>query len=118
MRLITTVRLSYKVDGQFLIKSALFPIDEGKVYLITGNENRSFGLIGGIIANLFPVNEKLDWPQLQALIEDYTGELIIEEGELRQSTAFVGVDPDHFLFFSKVKEEMKVQIKRSNNSDI
>lgn len=112
------MRFSYKVDGQFLIKSALFPVDTGKVYLVTGKENSGFGLIGGIIAQLFPINEKLDWPQLQALIENYTGELSIEEGELPQSTAYVGVDPNHHLFFSKVKEEMKVQTNNSNSKDL
>jgi energy-coupling factor transporter ATP-binding protein EcfA2 len=113
-RLITTMRFSYKVDGQFLIKSALIPVDTGKVYLVTGEENSGFGLIGGVIAKLFPIREKLEWTQLQALIKDYTGKLSIEEGELPQSTAYVDVDPDRNLFFSKVKEEMMVQINNSN----
>lgn len=33
------MRFSYEVDGQLLIKSALFPIENGKVYLVSGKEN-------------------------------------------------------------------------------
>jgi energy-coupling factor transporter ATP-binding protein EcfA2 len=109
------MRITYNVKGQNLIQSAFIPTGPGMVYLITGVENLSFGLIGGIITKLFPVKEKVEWPQLQFLMENYMGELTIQEGKLPASAAYVGVNPDHYFFFQKVKEEMMINKINSYN---
>ena len=105
------MKISYKLNNNCLIKSAFIPFEPGTVCLITGIENPAFHILGGIIAKLFPIDEKLPWPQLQALIQSYSGEVKIEESELPLSSAYVGNDPDRHLLFSKVNEELSVQIK-------
>lgn len=103
------MKFSYQVNEKYLIRSAILPVFGGEICLITGVENASFSILGGIIAKLFPVNEKLEWPHLQALIENYTGKLTLEDGSLPNSTVYVGVDPDRHLLFSTVREEMLAQ---------
>ncbi|MBV9864769.1 MAG: ATP-binding cassette domain-containing protein [Abitibacteriaceae bacterium] len=107
------MRFSYIVDEHCIIRSAFIPIVNGETCLITGVENTSFYLLGGIVAGLFPISEQVEWPQMQALIRHYTGTLKIEEGELPQTAGYVGPNPDHYLFFSLVKEEIVVQTKKS-----
>ena len=100
------MKISYSVNGKYLLKSVALPISGGNAYLVTGVENTGYALLGGLIAKLFPVNESLEeWPQLQALIKNYSGKLTVEEGVLPETTAYVGVDPDRHLVFSRVEEE-------------
>jgi hypothetical protein len=104
------MQFSYAVRGNRLIDSANIDLLPGTACLVTGVENPSLALLGGIIAGLFPVHEEIDVPQLQALIEIYTGELAITEGGLPASTSYVGSDPERRLLFSKVKEEILAQM--------
>ena len=65
------MKITYKVNGKTLLESVHLPLAQGSVYLVGGIENTAYMLLGGLIAKLFPINEKLEWPQIQALI-DYT----------------------------------------------
>jgi ABC-type multidrug transport system ATPase subunit len=85
------------------------PIKGGVLTLITGVENICFGLMGGIIAGLFPVEDREVFPQLQELIKYFTGELEIVDGELPESSVYLGPDPEKHLLFSRVDEEIKAQ---------
>ncbi len=106
------MRLSYKVGDNWLIKSALLPLDGSKVTLIAGSECQAFHLLGGILGKLFPIRENLpvEWAQMRELLLPFTGEVVLEDGSLPESCSYVGIDPDRHLFFSKVKEELTVQI--------
>lgn len=99
------MRLSYEVEGQHLIESAFIPFNPSSINLITGVENQSFGLIGGIIAKLFPIQSVDELPCLQSIIRIYTGQLKMQNGELPKTATYVGIDPDRHLLFSTVKEE-------------
>jgi energy-coupling factor transporter ATP-binding protein EcfA2 len=97
--------MSYKVNEKTLLNSVDLPLKPGNIYIVGGIENTAYMLLGGLIARLFPIKEKLEWPQVQALIENYMGELFLEEGDLPSSSFYVGVDPDRHLMFSRVEEE-------------
>lgn len=103
------LKLSYKVDGAFLLRSASVPIQPGRVCLITGVENSNLAILGGLLAGLFPVEREELQANLKALVRDFTGDLSIEEGKIPDSSAYVGPDPDRHLVFAKVKEELLVQ---------
>jgi len=111
------VKLKYITSN--LTIEAEVPVNGSKVYLITGKEDLGFHLIGGIIAGLFPLKgEIVNLPQFGALIEQYNGQIIIEQGELPQSVAYIDVDPDRNLFFSKVKEEIMVQLNNPTQQEL
>jgi peptide/nickel transport system ATP-binding protein len=100
------MKVSYSVNGKTLVRSAFLPLSPGEVFLLTGTENTAFRLLGGILGRLIPISEELPWPEFQALIKNYTGEVHLEEGTLPECSAYVGPDPDHHLLFSKVREEL------------
>ena len=100
---------SYSVNNSELLKKISIPIKPGVLTLITGVENTSFGLIGGIISGLFPVEDKEVFPQLQELIKYFTGDLEIFEGSLPESSVYLGPDPEKHLLFSRVDEEIDAQ---------
>lgn len=106
------MRFSYHVKTQALLQDISLPLTAGKAYLITGRENINLGILVGIIAKMIPVKASAAIPQIAALIENYTGELSITEGELPRSVAYVGVDPDRYFLFSTVEEEMLAQLGR------
>lgn len=104
------MRFSYRVRDQCLLKSICLPIEREIVCLVTGVENAGFGLIGGIVAGLLPIKEKLPWAQLQELIVNYTGTVTVKEGKLPERAVYVGPDPDHNLLLSKVSEELETRL--------
>lgn len=104
------MKFSYDIQDQRLLRSISLPAKKQAACLVTGVENVGFALIGGIIAKLLPIRQKLEWPQLQALIKNYTGTLSVEEGELPKRAVYVGPDPDHHLLFSKVSEELQTRL--------
>lgn len=103
------LKLSYKVDEAFLLKSASVPLQPGRVCLVTGVENSNLAILGGLLARLFPAEREELPPNLKALVRDFTGDLTVEEGTIPESSAYVGPDPDRHLVFAKVKEELLVQ---------
>jgi len=109
------MRFSYYIEDQCLLQSICLPVEKQTVCLVTGVESVGFSLIGGIVAKLLPIRQKLDWPQLQALINDYSGTLSLEEGELPGKAVYVGPDPDRHLLFAKVSEELETRL--SDGSD-
>lgn len=107
------MRFSYTVKQQVLLQDIALTLTPGKAYLITGMENINLGILAGILAKLLPVRANIEIPQIKALIENYTGKLVIE-GELPHTVAYVGVDPDRHLLFSTVEEEMLAQLGKIN----
>jgi energy-coupling factor transporter ATP-binding protein EcfA2 len=63
-------------------------------------------MITGIVAGSLPLIEKLDIPSLQRYAQRYMGTLTIESGARPSRPLSVGPDPDHFLFFAHVSEEL------------
>lgn len=108
------MRFSYHVKTETLLQDISLPLTAGKVSLITGVENGNLGILAGVIAKLIPVTASVAIPQIAALIENYTGELSVTEGELPRSVAYVGVDPDRHLLFSTVEEELLAQLGKVN----
>jgi len=102
--------ISYNVGRSCLLESVNIPIEKGKSILLTGIENISFSLIGGIISGLFPVTEDIDIPQIEELIKNFKGKLKIESGSLPESAVYLGPDPEKHLLFSRVDEEISAQL--------
>ncbi len=110
---------SYRVKGEYIIKDMNIPVETGKCILLTGIENRSFSLIGGIVSGLFPVDDKTDIPQVEELVKDFTGDLEIIEGKVPESAVYLGPDPERHLLFSHVDEEIFAQTgKISSNFEV
>jgi len=109
------MRFSYSTAKGTLLTSIDLPVEKPGVYLVTGVENGSFSIIGGLIAKLLPLSDKLDVEDLQNHLERYTGTLTIEEGTNPPNPICVGPDPDHFLLFSEVSEELRTRFPK--NSD-
>jgi len=105
----TIMRLSYSFSGKKALDSISIPLDARRVVLLTGTENFSLRLLGGIIAGLFPITELSRVAQVRALMRPYQGQFDLEAGEIPTSAAYVGNDPDHHLLFAKVWEECVVR---------
>jgi energy-coupling factor transport system ATP-binding protein len=100
------VNISYKINGKHLLYSVDLPIKPGKAILVTGVENNNLNLLGGIIGKLFPIEAKIDIPEINALISNFNGDLEIKDGVLPESVAYLSADPDRHLLFATVKEEL------------
>ena len=116
------MRFSYSVAGQPLFQSIYLAIERGRSHLITGTENNQTTLLGGILANLLPVEASIDVSAIQSLITPYTGTLTRESEESwPQNTVYVSTDPDRHLLFSTVEEEISVQLgirqKKNRSAD-
>ncbi|MBL7137043.1 MAG: ATP-binding cassette domain-containing protein [Candidatus Marinimicrobia bacterium] len=112
------MNISYKINNNSIIQTAFIPYKPFQINLVTGVENQSFGLVGGLIAKLFPVKATKGIAVLQSIMQTYTGELLVEHGELPQSATYVGVDPDRHLLFSTVKEELisqQISLEEASN---
>jgi ABC-type multidrug transport system ATPase subunit len=106
---------SYRVKGQYLLKNIGIPIEPAKVILLTGDENRNLGLLGGIVAGLFPVHVTESIGYLEHLVRDLHGDLEIVEGSMPESSVYLGSDPERHLLFSRVDEEVYAQTGFKNN---
>jgi len=62
------MKFSYSVAGQPLFQSIYLAIERGRNHLITGTENNQTTLLGGILANLLPVEASIDVSAIQSLI--------------------------------------------------
>lgn len=100
---------SYKVSGNPILEHVDIPIQRGKVVLLTGVENSAFGLLGGIISGLFPLEDRIDIPGVAELVAPFTGSVEVIEGELPERAVYLGPDPEKHLFFSHVHEEIYAQ---------
>lgn len=89
-----------------MLTSIDLPVETPGVYLVTGGDSESLSMISGIVAGSLPLLEKLDIPLLERYVERYMGTLVIEAGSPPSHPLSVGPDPDHFLFFSHVSEEL------------
>jgi len=104
------MKLTYRLNNRKVIDSVDLPLQAKHFYLIKGPESHEYALLPCILAGLIPLKDKLSWEVLQALINEYSGELDIEEGSLFESNSYVGPDPEHHLLFSTVKEELSFQV--------
>ncbi len=100
---------SYKVQNRYILKNIKVPLEPAHVILLTGEENRSFELLGGIIAGLFPVEGADKVGPLEALVRDLSGELDLVDGRIPESSVYLGPDPERHLLFSRVDEEIYAQ---------
>jgi ABC-type multidrug transport system ATPase subunit len=103
---------SYKVGKVYLFKDISLPVCSGACVLLTGVENVSFSLIGGIVSGILPIQSKETLPQVEELLKVFTGELEISEGEVQKNSVYLGPDPEKHLFFSRVDEEIYAQTGR------
>ena len=108
---------TYKVRDQYILENINIPLARGKIILLTGIENISFSILGGIISGLFPVEEKEALPQIEELIKYFTGELIISDGKVPSKAFYLGPDPEKHLLFSRVGEEIYAQTHIGNKEN-
>ncbi len=92
-----------------MLKNIKIPLEPAKVILLTGDENRGFELLGGIVAGLFPVDVTDMVGHLELLVRDLGGELDIIEGRIPRSSVYLGPDPERHLLFARVDEEIYAQ---------
>lgn len=97
---------TYSVAGVPVLREIGLPLDSGTCVLLTGVEDRNFMLIGGVLAGLFPIDARGAPPQVEELMRDLAGELVVREGELPSRSVYVGPDPEKHLLFSRVDEEL------------
>lgn len=109
------MNISYKINDQYLLHSVNLPLQPGKILLITGIENHSLNILGGIIGKLFPIKAKIDIPEIDALISNFTGALTIKNGFLPEKATYLSSDPDRHFLFSTVKEELLMTLPTSIN---
>jgi len=100
---------SYRVANRYILKDIELPLGPANVILLTGEENRSFELLGGIVAGLFPVEGANMVGHLEQLVRDLSGELDITDGRIPESSVYIGPDPERHLLFSRVDEEIYAQ---------
>ena len=100
------MNFSYFIGDNCVINRASLPLETNRIALLTGNDTFALGLVGGIIARVIPIQDTLQWPQLQALIENYSGKVVVQHGDFPTSALYLSPDPERHLIFSKVKEEL------------
>jgi len=100
------VNISYKINNKHLLYNINLPLQSGKTVLITGIENNNLNLLGGIIGKLFPIEAKIDIPEISALIANFTGDLEITDSVLPEKVTYLSADPDRHFLFANVKEEL------------
>jgi len=103
---------SYRIGDRWALNNIGVPVQGGRLTLLTGVENKLFGLLGGILAGLFPIEEQEPFPQIEDLIQDFTGSLKVTEGKLPETAIYLGPDPEKHLLFSRVDEEIFAQTGR------
>jgi energy-coupling factor transporter ATP-binding protein EcfA2 len=101
---------TYRVEDRILLENIRLPLEPGTLTLITGVENQSFGLIGGIVSGLFPIESAEHIQYLEELVRVFTGTLEITEGLLPQQALYLGPDPERHLLFARVEEELRAQM--------
>jgi len=106
---------SYTVNHRVLLRNISLPLEKGRVYLITGVENANLGLLGGIFAQLIPVRDYSKIFAIQALINNYTGELEVTDGALPKTAAYVGTVPERHFLFARVEEEVIAELGDTKN---
>jgi ABC-type multidrug transport system ATPase subunit len=104
------VIFSYRVKDDYLLRDISIPLGAEKFILISGIESQAFGLIGGIIAGLFPIEKEEHIPHLEELLIHFMGELEVKDGEIFRSSVYLGPDPEKHLLFSRVDEEIYSQL--------
>ncbi len=104
------MKFSYTVDGSEVLKDIEIDFDSSFPVVITGVENFSLAILGGILSGLFPIEREESFPQIEHLMKYFSGELRIENGEKIDEGAYIGVDPDRHILFSTVSEEIKAQL--------
>ncbi len=108
---------SYKVHNRLILKNITISLEPAKVILLTGDENRGFELLGGIVAGLFPVDVSDMVGHLEQLVRDLSGDLEIFEGSIPESSVYLGPDPERHLLFSRVDEEVYAQTGLRQNQN-
>lgn len=103
------MKFCYSVGPRMVLNCIEVPLESGKSVLITGSEGPALRLIGGILGRMFPIRDRLSIPQLQPLVEAYTGHVVVQDGDLPQNAAYVGDDPERHLLFAKVWEEFSAR---------
>jgi len=101
---------SYQVEDHVLLKDVDLPLESGSFVLLNGVENQAFGLIGGIVAGLFPIDGGEQIPHLEELVKVFKGSLNVSEGSLPVRAVYLGPDPEKHLLFSRVDEEILAQL--------
>ena len=76
------MNFSYFIGDNCVINRASLPLETNRIALLTGNDTFALGLVGGIIARVIPIQDTLQWPQLQALIENYSGKARLDGQDL------------------------------------
>jgi len=104
------MKFSYRVRGEIGLENIDVPFKQGEILVLTGVENHAFSLIGGIVAGLFPIDDREVFPQIDELIKYFAGELIIHEGNAAGDAVYLGPDPEKHLLFSRVHEEISAQL--------
>jgi energy-coupling factor transporter ATP-binding protein EcfA2 len=97
---------TYGVNGTSLLERIAVPLAPERFLLITGVEDRGFGLVGGIIAGLFPIEKQETVPQIEALMDLFTGDLEVFEPGIPGGSVYLGPDPERHFLFSRVREEI------------
>jgi ABC-type multidrug transport system ATPase subunit len=97
---------TYSVAGVPVLRDIVLTLDPGTCVLLTGVEDRSFMLLGGVLAGLFPIDARGAPPQVEELMRDLAGELVVREGMLPSRAVYLGPDPEKHLLFSRVDEEL------------
>jgi energy-coupling factor transport system ATP-binding protein len=111
------LEFSYKVGKKILLDGINLPLSDGEITLITGVENTSLMLLGGLLAGLFPIDAEETIDQIAPLIRPFTGTLEIYNGAMPHSAAYMGPDPERHLIFSRVDEEIQAQTGVSLRND-
>jgi ABC-type Mn2+/Zn2+ transport system ATPase subunit len=106
---------TYRVEDRILLENVNLPLESGTLTLITGVENQSFGLLGGIVSGLFPIENTEHIPNIEELVRVFTGTLEIAEGVLPDRAVYLGPDPERHLLFARVEEELNAQMGTDND---
>jgi ABC-type multidrug transport system ATPase subunit len=107
---------SYNAAERFILDGIDVPLAGGELTLLTGVENNLFGLIGGIIAGLFPIEAGEPLPQIEDLIAAFTGELRVSQGRIPERASYLGPDPERHILFSRVDEELYARTGTRENA--
>lgn len=112
------MKFSYVSQQQYLLDSIDLPLDQPGIFLLTGIESVSLGILTGILGKLFPIpKESIEWENIAALIANYTGDLKLLDGSFPDVVSYVGADPDRHVLFSTVEEEMMIRLNLPFNSE-
>jgi ABC-type Mn2+/Zn2+ transport system ATPase subunit len=101
---------TYSVEDLILLDHITLPLEPGSLTLLTGIENQAFGLIGGVVSGLFPIDEAENIPYLEELVRVFTGTLEVSDGSLPEQAVYLGPDPERHLLFARVDEELSAQM--------